>query len=492
MLKNIQNSMRKYWSNSLGKAGTFLFATLSVIGCTKTDDTTGNGSFIPDGGDYKMYQDVISSGFKIKTVRVDSIVSDNLSRLSLGSQVTAREGQINYSIVTQTAPYSTTMMKDRDNNAPFGNSPQIDSAFFSLGVESYFGETDRRYTVSVYELTKTLPFPIDSAYYSNFNIDGYIGSEPLFTIETKLGQQIYTKIPIEYAKKIMSLTRDDYQNFITFREKFKGYYIKTSLTQNGDMISRVLPEKSGIDIFYRNKNEKPDTSIFSLDFRLYETDYWSKQKFYINESFNIISRDYNMKDPALGVKFENDVEADITYVSGMSGLMTRLEIPQSVIDGIKDMVKAKGGSKIMVMNATLVIPNGDVTFSGLNGALNALGGYLRYQPSRNVAIATTDYYSLDYMKDAANALYDYSSAYGTIGIFGGKLNRATGEYRMVISSTIQGLVNDKSTNRVIEIAPSAETFTSAQSPEKESVSVSVLENSSKRPIKLELTYSVVE
>lgn len=486
MQKNIQNSMRKYWLNNLRTAGATLLIALMATGCTKTDDTTGNEGFIPDGGNYKMYQSVISEGFEISTVRVDSISSDNFTVktttstapvLYLGSQVTKREGQINYAIIAQGSPEYSYLLNN--GSEPFGKSPQIDSAYFSLYLYGAMGETNKRYTVYVYELTKALPYPMDSVYYSNFDAKGYYDENaPIFTIDAKLGEHIYQKVPVEYAKKFMALTGEQYKSATKFHEFFKGYYIKTTLTQNGNMLNMISPEQSGLDIFYHNKEEKPDTSALSISFRrLTDADVWTGQQYYVNESFNIISRDYSLKDPVFGVKFENKVVADITYVSGMAGLMTKFEIKESVIEQLKELVRSKGGKKILVTNATLVIPCGDVTLDGLNNAINSLGGYKQYQPINNVA---STYYS----KDVFYMLEDYSGMYKTLTNFGGILSRSTTEYRLNISSTIQALINGKSSDRVIEIAPGYS--------EKESTNVAVLENSASKPIRLELTYCIAQ
>lgn len=486
MQKNILNSMRKYWLNNLRTAGATLLIALMATGCTKTDDTTGNNGFIPDGGDYKMYQNVISEGFEISTVRVDSISSDNFTVkttsstapvLYLGSQVTKREGQINYSIITQGAPEYAHLLKD--GSEPFGKNPQIDSAYFSLYIYGAMGETDRRYTVSVYELKKALPYPMDSVYYSNFDATGYYDENaPIFSIDTKLGEHIYQKIPLEYAKKFMALSGEQYKSTEKFHEFFKGYFIKTTLTQNGNMLNIISPEQSGLDIFYHNKSEKPDTSALSISFRrLTDADMWTGQQYYVNESFNMISRDYSLKDPVFGVNFENKVVSDITYVSGMAGLITKLEIKESVIEQIKELVKSKGGKRILVTNATLVIECGDVTIDGLNSAITSLGGYKQYQPINNVS-------STLYSRDIFYMLDDYSGLYKTLTSFDGILNRGTKEYRLNISSTIQALINGKNSDRIIEIAPGYS--------EKESTNVAVLENSASKPIKLELTYSVVQ
>lgn len=488
MLKNIQNSMRKYWRSNLCIAGGALLVALSFIGCTKTDDRTGNDGFIPEGGDYKMYQDLIPRGFEIKTVRIDSISSDNfyypgdasgtIPILYLGSQVTPREGQINYSFVTECYPESTGWIQD--GSEPFGRGVQIDSAvigFFINLEDPTIANVGKRYTVDIYELTKALPYPMDSTYYSNFDVTGYIGDKPIATVETKIGEHIYTKLPVEYVKKFMALQGEDYKSVSKFHENFKGFYVKSSSTQNSTMVNLVIPEESAIDIYYHNKNEKPDTAVFSIGFRKLTAPDYFNQRYFVNESFNMISRDYSLKDPVLGVNFENNIVSEITYVSGMAGLMTTLEISQAVIDDIKWKMKSKGGRKIIIANATLVVPCGDLTLDGLNGAIPSLGGYNQYQP-------ISDVQSKYIAKDTPYMLQDYCGVYQTLSLFGGNLNRANGEYRMNISSTIQGLINGIHNNTKIEIAPGY--------AYKASTNVAVLENSTARPIKLELTYSVVE
>lgn len=471
--------MKKYWVDNICKVGVALLCALSFIGCTKTDDTTGNDSFIPGGEDYRVYQDVISSGFTIKTIKIDSVAMDGYATPLLGSEITKREGQINYSIATQFYPLSTDMMTD--NNAPFGINHKVDSAYFVLNyVPSKEVTEGQRFTVYVYEMIKGFP-SMDSTYFSNFPIEQYIGDEPMLTIDAKVGEPIYKKIPNEYAEKIMSLRGEEYKSISEFHERFKGFYIKTSLTQGNNVISYIVLANSGIDIRYHNKNKKPDTTVFAVNFAGTGYDPYYGIPYTVNKSVNIISRNYDFKDPIFGVDFENNKVSDISYVSGMAGLMTELEIPQTIIDEIKAKVASKGGKKIMVLNATLVIPSGDTSLEGLSGSIPMLGVYKQYQP----IFAVNEKIPHDY----PYILEDYSAIFGTLikdqlNRLGGELNRATGEYRMNISSTIQGLINGVTETNKIQIAPGYKY--------KESVNVSVLSNKSTSPIKLELTYSVVK
>lgn len=471
ILKNIHNSMTKYWLNKLLSGVAAFMAAIAITGsitsCTNTDDTLGNDSFIPDGGDYKMYIDTLKGRFITSTIICDSIASDNLNSTYLGSQVTTKEGQINYSFVNQVWHYGVL---DTDNNEyPFGYMPKVDSAFISLGVEYAMGPSDEKFKVYVYELKRALPNPIDSTYYSNFNVEEYIEKEPLFTIDAELGKQISMKLPNEYAQKFLALKGEEYATYNAFRSHFHGFYFKTSKVSSGNLVNKILPGSSGITIHYRNN--KPDTSTFYVDFTKTYTDIYG-QTYYVNEGFNIINRDYSYKDSNFGVKLDSKT---ITYASGMAGLLTKLEIPENVVEELKNLVKSKGGSKIIVANATMTLPVGETDINSLNQSLQSIGIYRGYQHFTSI-------YSRENTLD--DYYINYSSKYSSVDIFGGALNRSTNNYRINVSSLIQGLVNGTADIREIEIATS---YT-----DREEIGVASFENSDQRPIKLELTYSVVK
>lgn len=447
--------------------------TGTLTSCTDTDDTMGNDSFIPGGGDYKMYVETLEGRrFNTKTIFCDSIASDNLNETYLGSQVTTKEGQINYSFVNQV--WHLGVLDANSNDHPFGLSPKVDSAYISLGVKAAMGPANEKYKVYVYELTKALPFPLDSVYYSNFKIDEYIGKDPLFTIDAELGKQIFCKIPNEYAEKFMSLKGEDYKSYDAFRAHFNGYYFKTSKTSSGNLLNKIDPGSSGFTIYYHtqyNQKEKQDTT-FMVDFTKTIIDPYYQQTYYINESFNIIKRDYSYKDSNFGVNTDSQA---ITYASGMAGLLTKLEIPDDVIEELKEKVRSKGGSKIIVANATMILPVGETDINSLDQSLKSIGIYRGYQHFTSIYSRENtldDYYIDPYTK------------YSSVDIFGGALNRLKNNFRINVSSLIQGLVNGTTNTKEIEIATS---YT-----DREYIGVASFENSDQRPIRLELTYSVVK
>lgn len=481
----MQNFMRKYWKNSFKLSVLALIALSMGFGsCTKTDDRVGNESFIPDASTFTTYRmtDMVGD-FEIETIYIDSVSSSNLSYGYIGSKITAREGLIEFAYVGQTYPSGDM---DTDTDYPFGEVVNVDSAFFSLSVVSYSGDAGRDYVVSVYELKQPLPYGVDSVYFSNFDIEPYIDSEPIFTIDAVLGEQIYTEIPTDYAEKLLSYTSEDYEEIDSFHNKFYGYYITTSYNQNDDIVNMFDQSASGFTVFYHNENEDADTTymdfIMGKEYSTTETYYYYytyTTTYDINVGFNTIKRDYSLKDPIFGIDFEEGVTSDKSYASGYAGVLTRLTIPQDIIDQLKEEVAAKGGTKIAVTSATMVVPCGDTTVTGMAASLASLGMYQSYQPTYNVSTYdedTYEYYDANYVSP------DYSLVNGTTS-YSVTLNRSEGTYTFNIPTTIQGLVNGTLDNNVIEIAPSYDA--------KESSGVSVFENSADRPITMNITYIVL-
>lgn len=481
--------MKNYWKNSFKLSVLALLALSMGLGsCTKTDDRLGNESFIPDASTFTTYRETgITGDFEIETVYIDSISSSNLTYGYLGSKITAREGLIDFAYVGQTYPSGD--VDDDNENYPFGEVVHIDSAFFSLGVVSYAGTAGRDYTVYVYELTKPLPMSLDSVYYSNFDIEPYIDGEPILSIDAVLGEQIYTELPTSYAERLMGLSASTYTEIDNFHDEIYGYYVKTSYNQNDDIVNMFDPASSGFTVFYHNENEDEADTTY-MDF-IMGKQYSTTETYYyyytytttvdINIGFNTIKRDYSLKDPLFGINFEEGETAEKSYASGFGGVLTRLTIPEDIINQLKSEVEAKGGTQIAVTSATLVVPCGDTSVAGMAVALSSLGMYQSYQPTVDVSTYDSDTYEY---YDSAYACLDYSLQNGTTS-YSVTLNRAEGTYTFNIPTTIQGLVNGTLENNVIEIAPSY------SSDAKESSAVSVFENSSDKPITMNITYMVL-
>lgn len=489
--------MIKYWLNNICTIKVASILVISAFGlstsCTDVNDTTGNGNFLP--GNYEIFIDTVHTGFLTKTVKCDSLVTDNLPFAYLGSAVSTRDGQINYSLISQMSP--VRVLDDNSEDFPFGKNPIIDSAFIAitlLGSDAYEGEKGEIFTLNVYELKKPLPYDVDSSYYSNFINNEYkraeyISETPVFSSDIELGNNPSFKLPInDYVKKLLSLKGSEYKDLDKFRDKFPGLYFETTKVSSGKMLMRVFvnEEVAGaivaptLVIYYHNDDVKEETFFTTLARNVYD-EYGNVHSF--NRSFTVIDRDFELRDPNFGIDLGGEYsngDNNITYFTGAQGVITSLEIKKEVIENIKELVKSKGGSKIIVANATMSLPVGQTDINSLNQAINGIGFYNNYQAikdQRALLFGDKNY------ADVTNFIQDYSSYYNSVGIFGGNLNRSTSEYKVNVTNLIQGLVNNVTDDETIEIAPALGNSLIQ--------GVGSIENSPKRGIKLYLTYSVL-
>ncbi len=481
--------MKKYWVKSVKLSLIALAAVASIYSCTETDDRVGNEGLIPGSGAEPLYFYKSDEGFTIKTIEVDSISTNNFSTGYVGTIVSPEQGQINLG-------YAGCLLSEQyidlySEEEPFGVNPVIDSAYFLLANTTQFGEYDKNFTVYLYELNKPLPvLSPDSAYYSNFNIEDYINAdEPLATLDAVVGEAVKIDLPKEYIDKIMSYKESEYQSYDFMYSEIKGLYVAFSKTLSGSNLMSFDYSTSGVYFHYHNQNEEPDTALYAATFRRADYDYYGNT-YRTNIGFNTVTRDFSLKEPQLGLNYENGVVSEKTYVTGMAGVITELEIPKSLIETLRADVASKGGTKIAIANALLTIPNGDTSIVGTNSSLISLGAYKSYQPINNV----TSYVSGYAYRDAPYVLDDFSAMVGTITTFGGYLNKSNQLYPMTITTYIQGLVNGEIDDYTIEIAPGVDAITStaleSRGSKEQVLRYSQLENSDENPIKIDIVYSV--
>ncbi|MEG2282379.1 MAG: DUF4270 family protein, partial [Rikenellaceae bacterium] len=89
--------MIKYFKNS--KSLIFLLS-ISMLSCTTVDDNLGS-ELVPPNDKMKIVTDVVDNGFEIRSVKVDSLLSDISESYYLGSSVFPYMGRLDASFVAQ-------------------------------------------------------------------------------------------------------------------------------------------------------------------------------------------------------------------------------------------------------------------------------------------------------------------------------------------------------------------------------------------------------
>lgn len=438
--------MIRYFKNS--KSVTLLLS-LFVLSCTSIDDNLG-ANLIPPIDRMKIVHDTVDTGFAIRSIQVDSMLSDISASYYLGSTVLPRQGRVDAAFVTQIAT----------GTLPTGNVfPSefvIDSAFMILGQNGYVGQDGYDLTMSVYELTKPLPFPKDSSYYTNFPIKDYIPATPNIVQTITSKKSIYVRLEPSFVEKYLKATKEQNENRDKFNEAFFGYYFKTNATFGGGALYNINPGTSGIKIYYRDSPSSKTTNTYSLTFtHILENESTGTQEI-VCEGFSFFDRNYAYVDPAFNFDPKSTTQS---YAMGLMGYVTELDIPKEFIDRVEQVIEQNAGTIVGILRAELIMPIADQSINAMNSSISSLGLYYNYQ-------------AFKYMPS-----YTASNQAG----LGGALNRVKGEYSFNVTSYIQDLIRNKSDKYTLQVAPKVgDTFT---------FNSSEFINTPERPIKLIITYT---
>ncbi|MEG1794812.1 MAG: DUF4270 family protein [Rikenellaceae bacterium] len=438
--------MIKYFKNS--KSLIFLLS-ISMLSCTTVDDNLGS-ELVPPNDKMKIVTDVVDNGFEIRSVKVDSLLSDISESYYLGSSVFPYMGRLDASFVAQISS------GDLPEGGVFPKDLVVDSAFMILGQNGYSGLENYDLTLSVYELNKKLPYPKDSSYYTNFPIKDYIPAAPYLVTTVTSSKSIYMRLDPASVVKYMKTTKEQNEKLDLFHDAFFGYYFHTTSTFGEGVLFNINPSSSGIKIYYRDSQSSTKVKTYTLSFAHLIDNQATGNKDIIGEGFGFFERDYSYIDPSL--EFD-PTSTEKTYVMGNVGLITEITIPSEFIEKIHNTMDDDIGSVVGVLRAELTVPIANHSIVAMNNSIPNLALYYDYQ-------------SFNFMPG-----YNMSNQ----SDIGGALNRAKGEYSFNITAYLQDLITNKSKDFTLQIAPTVYNMFTFQGTE--------LANTAKRPIRLTITYT---
>ena len=456
--------MKRYFQNS--RNGSFGFVLLffagvffSMFSCTKVEDELGT-DFIPVQDMMKLRMDTMKKVYSY-TRSVDSIVTDEWGYTYMGSMVQSMFGQTNCDFIGQVVFAGGFSSSD----SLWGDQPAIDSAFISLAISGYWGDTLENVVVDVYRMNKPLPYLKDSSYYSNFDAEPYIDPTPIATMNvTGNTESAYVKIPNEVAERYLDTTDMIYVYDTLFHKRHPGYFFKARKTMQGGNIYSVDLTNSNIFVYYHNKNVPvADTSYVMFAFDNGDESY--------NEAFTMISHDFTYASALNGVnpkEIDNTSEPQkLTYIQSLGGLMTEVEVLQEEIDRIKKQAEAEGYSRVSINNATLIATIDNPIPERLDWSPSRLGIFYNY----NDFTLIPDYYP-----------YDVDD---TTPMFGGYINRAKMCYSMNITTWIQQLFTGATEEKKVDL-------TVGYGFESIMAGVALEGVGSETPLQIAITYTMVK
>jgi hypothetical protein len=386
-------------------------------GCEKENGSLGLDQVIdgkPELGILKSFP-VIAT-----TVRADSVLTNNPTRMLVGRFQDPAFGTANYEAATQ-------FLLERV--APeFGENPTCDSAFLVLHLSGVYGDSTLPVTLEVLELTRAL-FR-DTAYYSSGTIasGARLGQA---TFVPAPGRTIYYQgdtltqrviVPLDpsfFQEKVITPSRLGQQFMQTntdFVQHFRGLHLRVTNANGAVMFLEPLSNITKVDLFFSNTT---DTGRFSLIINNSATWYHTSDFDYTAADF-----DLNNQDTTAGMA--------LNYIQTMGGVTTEFRIP-----GLNAFLD----SGFIVNKAELTLP----VLPGSKGILTP--------PQLLILRQRKDDGTLE-------PIVDYRSTEGTRvggGINYGPYRKAN--YRFSITRHIFQVMNGQTENRTLVLTPTRQEYT---------------------------------
>lgn len=439
-------------------------AAVTAVSCTKVDNLLGE-DYVPDQQVMQMARDTFYD-FNTYALTIDSMAATGWEYGIFGSMIEPLYGRTTCGTVAQFLPTGF-----EDSKVAFGPEPTIDSVILYLGIGSGYGDSTYYNTVTMYPIQNRLHY--DSTYYSNFGRTQLkYDPVPVTTFQSKFSKtQVKQYLNPEYWKQYLDTSGQVYKYDTLFHKRHRGFYFKveplngTPGTPAG-ALAKIDYETSSVVLYYHNKRSpKPDTSY--VEYSFYNGDYST------NTNITTVEHDYTYADPVKGVDPArlNDTltTSPVTYVQGLAGLMTYVEIPWEVLESLKRKVEGEGydARKLSINRAALTAYIDDVDKAELDKAVERFGLYFDY---------ATNWWIPDY-----NPYYEQSITMP----FGGYVERALFCYEMDITSYVQKLLTGQYAHNRVYLAPG---INYADVPNH----TSLQGKGSARPMRLVVTYTMIK
>lgn len=421
-------------------AGGLLFclaASLLTVACTSRDEAFGNGMIPPSQQMGSAIDSTVSVfSYVVTCDSLDTNIADFYQPF-IGSYIDPVVGRTDVAVFTNFSPNGF------EHSHYFGENPVIDSMRYGIAFSAALGDTTQVVTVDVYEVKEGIQFYQDSAYFSNFDMTPYIGTEPLFSFEHKGIGTAYGKLPQEFAERMLDNTQSQdnvYYADTAFHRKFPGLYLKLrqpATSGEGQMLQLDLSQ-SAMFLFYHNTGpDGPDT--------LQQRIWFFGDLTYDYVSFSTVQHDYSFADPARGGVTTAEigdtlVPSKYIYVQGLAGLMGALKVDETALDALKQKAVDLGYSHIALHRAELQVTMVDSGAKQYDLSFPTLGIYydmLKYQ------------FLSEY-----NPIMESITSSGYTSTLGGALNRSKGVYTFNLTSYMQSLLTGKEKRYTTQLLPS--------------------------------------
>lgn len=337
-------------------AATAILMALALIfsGCENDPDRIGI-DLQPDADKLNVfYTDTVT--VLAHTIRVDSVRTDETSRIMLGSYNDPIFGSSSSSLALQLRLSSTSI--------DLGTTPVLDSIVLSIDYTTVpmgsntimpaYGDTTTAQTWNLYELDQSIY--VDSIYYSSTQValkSGEIATKTFVPHPTdsisldsvKTQPRLRIKMDDSFVQKFRDATPTDFESIEKFLQFFKGLYIQPEMmTQGGAILFfNVGSTNSGMTLYYKNAAEDSLKYFFPVTT--------------LSARFTNFSHDYQFASPELLSQLNGDTALgqQQIFVQAMGGTAVIFEFPY-IRNLTRDGNLALNQAKIIFTNPVAVSP----------------------------------------------------------------------------------------------------------------------------------------
>jgi hypothetical protein len=378
------------------------------------------------------------------------------------------------------------------DSVSFGTNPELDSAVLVLNYAKEFtGDSTTTFKFNVHQLTEQLTASSD---YKNTAVHGFT-SDVIGTKTSKVNlkdsvkintivtagadvvkaQSPQLRIPISAGfikSNFLEGNRLNFRNNYLFSQFIKGLHVSMNKVEAGKVGGLVLLDltspasTSRLEIYYKNKNTtKTDTNLTS--FTIQTSSLGAAVAATIVHNYDGTAIQNQLARP--------EIEATSTYVQGLGGLRTKLNITN--LQALKDL------GNIIVNKAELTISVPD-------------GTYNKVAPAPRIYLYTTDIAGQRALLPD-NALLTLLEQRGLADLqYGGFYDGTTKKYKFIITSYLQDLIRNERIpyDLYLSAADPSVAGSSAMSPKFTSTGQVVLgsgNNASSFKMKLNVIYTKV-
>lgn len=448
-----------------------LVCTLVGVGCTTEVDYTMGSEFVPTNQNMELRRRVYELGKMVEgeTVKecsltstrlyhTDSVKSSNIEYGYFGREVSDIYGERSSGFMSQMV-FSLSLPEERG----WGYRPIFDSMILSINVMDFHGDTTKQYDFEIYEIVSNdyLSESKDSVFYLNFDPKPYIADKPIFRFKyPNQAEGIYvgdgsdvvnydirleeTDYTAEYVSRLMLCTDLDANDGFAldvdsiyvdgqeqkFLDRVKGIYITPTEDMEGAMFATDL-ENTALVLYSRGRYEEDPTIIRDTTYMVYNL-YLDPDTYELpvgNVSVNTVEHDY------AGSRVAATEELTTCYVDGMGGVVTEVMFTDEFIESLAEIVTSAGEDAVVSVNQAMLsiyVEGSNYDYSLLDPAM--------ITPILDNAMMRMGLYT-NY--DRLNAIVDYpylsESSLGSIE-YDGYLYRSLACYKMDIANYVQSLM----------------------------------------------------